>query len=70
MLALLLSISLCGSASAENYRLDILSNLNMDSVIQDGDCVYFEVQSPSGGSIRFCGLNVTMDPISATPFKL
>lgn len=66
MLALLLSISFCISASAESCQLDILSNLNMDSVTQAGDCVYFEVQSPSGDPIRFCGLNVTVDAESIT----
>ncbi len=66
-LMLVCSATLWGNASAESEcRLDLIANLRMDTVTQEGDCVYFEVQTSSGDSIRFCGLNATMEAGSIT----
>lgn len=43
------------------YELDILSNIDMSTVTVDGNCVYFDVYLSPEQSVRFGGMDVTVE---------
>lgn len=79
LLALLLlgSMTACGGNASqkmtgatqteEGYtQLDILANINMDTLIQDGNCVYFDVYVSPDVTIHFGGVGVTVEEDAIT----
>lgn len=52
-----------GAATTEEgyYELDILQNIDMSTVTQEGNCVYFDVYLSPEQAIHFGGIDVTVE---------
>ncbi len=60
-LIMLFVFTACSSEPSDIVELDILKNIDTDTLTEDGDITYFDVHVSKNETVRFGGLNVTIE---------